>query len=86
VHAFSTKCHPKRGITVVENTFVSQLTPFLDPDERRSFRGAFALYDCTWPVNWNQDQIPIKASFKTIYPKEIQQKVLTKWKQYGFKD
>jgi 4-hydroxy-3-polyprenylbenzoate decarboxylase len=86
VHAFSTKCHPKRGITVVENAFVSQLTPFLDPDERKSFRGAFALYDCTWPVNWNPDHIPIRASFKTIYPKEIQERVLSKWKQYGFKD
>ena len=86
IHAFSTKCHPGRGITVVENTFVSQLTPFLDPDERRSLRGAFVLYDCTWPVDWTTAQIPVKASFRTIYPENLQERVLANWKEYGFKD
>jgi len=30
--------------------------------------------------------VPIKVSFDNVYPKEIREKVLSKWNQYGFKD
>jgi 4-hydroxy-3-polyprenylbenzoate decarboxylase len=86
IHAISTKCHPGRGITVIPNTPISQLTPFLSAHERKAFRGAFAVYDCTWPTDWEPENIPVKVSFDTIYPKEIQTKVIEKWHAYGFKN
>jgi len=44
------------------------------------------LFDCTFPLNWPKSDVPIKVAFSTVYPKEIQEKVLANWKKYGFKD
>ena len=86
IHAFATKCHPARGTTLVEHAFNSHLTPYLSRKERNLGTGANVLYDCTWPLDWDKKDIPVKASFKTIYPKEIQEKVLSHWeKKYGRK-
>jgi 4-hydroxy-3-polyprenylbenzoate decarboxylase len=86
IHAFSTKCHPTRGIIVreVEPGKGNPLTPCLTPEERRAYTGPVVAFDCTWPPEWSQEtHIPIKASFDVIYPEEIKQKVLRKWEDYG---
>ncbi len=86
IHAFSTKCHPKRGIIVreVENGKGNPLTPCLTPEERRAYAGPVVAFDCTWPLEWPEDtHIPVKASFEGIYPEEIREKVLNRWKEYG---
>jgi 4-hydroxy-3-polyprenylbenzoate decarboxylase len=87
IHAFSTKCHPKRGIVVkeVEKGRGNPLTPCLTPEERRAYMGPVVAFDCTWPPEWPKEtHVPIKTSFNDIYPEEIKQRVLTKWKDYGF--
>jgi 4-hydroxy-3-polyprenylbenzoate decarboxylase len=85
VHAFATKCHPSKGTTLVEHPFNCPLTPYLPAEGRRTGAGgSYAVYDCTWPLDWKPEDIPVKSSFKTIYPKEIQERVLRKWNQYGF--
>ena len=85
IHAFSTKCHPKRGIIVkeVEKGKGNPLTPCLTPEERRAYTGPVVAFDCTWPPEWPKEHIPIKSSFNDIYPEEIKEKVLRKWKTYG---
>jgi 4-hydroxy-3-polyprenylbenzoate decarboxylase len=61
------------------------LIPFNSFEDRTYSRGAKVVYDCTWPLDWDKKvEIPQKAAFKTIYPKEIQEKVLKNWKKYGF--
>ena len=50
-------------------------------------KGASVLYDCTWPGEWSREwEVPVKATFETIFPQSVQQKVLAEWKSYGFKD
>jgi 4-hydroxy-3-polyprenylbenzoate decarboxylase len=86
IHAFSTKCHPKRGIIVreVDKGKGNPLTPCLTPEERRAYVGPVVAFDCTWPPDWPKDtHIPIKASFDGIYPDEIKEKVIGRWKEYG---
>jgi 4-hydroxy-3-polyprenylbenzoate decarboxylase len=86
IHAFSTKCHPKRGIIVreVEKGKGNPLTPCLAPEERRAYVGPVVAFDCTWPPDWPKDtHIPIKVSFEGIYPNEIKEKVIRRWKAYG---
>lgn len=85
IHAFAARCHPFRGIHVMPNTQNVPLTPYLNREERRYGRGANALFDCTWPLDWDKDDLPTKSSFDSIFPKEIQQKVLANWKEYGFR-
>lgn len=84
LHAFATKCNPARGIRVNSPRLVSGLTPYLSPAERETMAGSSALLDCTWPPTWSKEtDIPPRVSFKDSLP-EIRDKVLTKWKSYGF--
>jgi 4-hydroxy-3-polyprenylbenzoate decarboxylase len=86
IHAFAARCHPQRGIHVMPNTQNVPLTPYLNKQERRLGRGASVLFDCTWPLEWDKDELPTKSSFDSIFPKEIQEKVLANWRGYGFPD
>lgn len=85
VHAFSTKCHPLKGM-VTFPSWGNPLGPFLSLEERLWHNGGRVVFDCTWPLEWDKEkEVPVKSSFKTIYPKEIQEHVLANWKQYGFR-
>ncbi|MBI4286347.1 MAG: UbiD family decarboxylase [Chloroflexi bacterium] len=84
LHALVTKCHPSRGIFKWEQTIGYKLFPFLNEHERKYAMGAKAYFDCTWPVDWDPAAVPKKSSFKTIYPAQIQEKALAKWRKYGY--
>jgi 4-hydroxy-3-polyprenylbenzoate decarboxylase len=84
IHALSVKCHPRRGTTIVDNAYNVQLAPFLPKADRHLGFGANILHDCTWPKEWKPEHIPQKTSFRTSYPKELQEKVLGLWEKYGF--
>jgi 4-hydroxy-3-polyprenylbenzoate decarboxylase len=86
IHALSTKCHPVNGIRVEKFGVGTPLNPFATPAERRLGVAPKVLFDCTFPLDWSAAEVPIKVSFNNVYPKEIQEKVLANWKNYGFKD
>jgi 4-hydroxy-3-polyprenylbenzoate decarboxylase len=88
LHAFSTKCHPAHGMHVVHyEGRANTLTPCYSQGERALQKGASVLYDCTWPGEWSREwEVPVKATFETIFPESVRQKVLSEWKSYGFKD
>jgi 4-hydroxy-3-polyprenylbenzoate decarboxylase len=85
LHALTTKCHPINGIHIWQGVG-TPLYPFLSAEERKNSVGPKVLFDCTFPLNWDpMSEVPSLVSFKTVYPKEIQEKVLANWKNYGFK-
>jgi phenylphosphate carboxylase alpha subunit len=84
IHALSTKCHPARGIRIYENDVGTPLNPYASPAERKMSRGAKVLFDCTFPLDWPKSDLPIKVSFNSMYPKEIQEKVISNWANYGY--
>jgi len=84
-HAWATKCHPVRGVFTYPNMVSAPLIPFNSFQDRTYSRGAKAVYDCTWPLDWDKKtEVPFKSAFNSIYPKEIQEKVLNNWNKYGF--
>ncbi|MDP2646696.1 MAG: UbiD family decarboxylase [Desulfobacterales bacterium] len=86
LHAFATRCHPGTGIAYEWYEGRSNsLTPFYSPDERSKLKGVSVVFDSTWPPSWPREIIPIKASFKTIYSPEVQEKVVNNWQKYGLK-
>jgi 4-hydroxy-3-polyprenylbenzoate decarboxylase len=85
IHAISTKCHPVRGIISYDRETGSPLVPFYTDEERRWGKGAKAVFDCTFPVEWNKNNMPRKMTFRKGYPESIQKKVLENWESYGFK-
>jgi 4-hydroxy-3-polyprenylbenzoate decarboxylase len=87
MHAFVTKCHPYRGITRLEHATGFSFMPFLNGQERLLGIGAKAYFDCTWPLQWDPiTEIPPKTSFRTRYPREVQEHVLANWESYGLGD
>lgn len=84
IHAFSTKCHPGKGITVEHyEGRGNALTPCFSADERRRLKGASVVFDATWPAEWEEEAIPVKSAFETTYREAVKQKVLADWESYG---
>ena len=83
--ALSTRCNPAKDIHIVRDLPGNTLYPFLSREERqKQTGGACTVFDCTWPLDWTESDIPQMASFEGIYPEDIQEKVLKNWKAYGF--
>jgi 4-hydroxy-3-polyprenylbenzoate decarboxylase len=86
IHALSTKCHPVNGIRVEPHGVGTPLNPYATPAERRLGTAPKVVFDCLFPLDWPASEVPITVSFKNVYPKEIQEKVIANWAKYGFKD
>ncbi len=85
-HALVTKCHPSRDSWIVKESIADPDAPYLSDEERASGTGARAIFDCTWPLDWDKAiAVPPKVSFDQCYPKELQEKVLREWSsELGF--
>ncbi|MDP2647453.1 MAG: UbiD family decarboxylase [Desulfobacterales bacterium] len=84
LHALSSKCHPIRGIRQYDEAIEpSSLNPFSSPEERKWHLGAKVIFDCTWPLDW-EGAVPGRVSFNEMYPRDIRERVLQKWTQYGY--
>jgi 4-hydroxy-3-polyprenylbenzoate decarboxylase len=89
LHALVTKCHPVRGINIIDKEVGIPLLPFLSPEERKWGRGARVVFDCTWPLDWPRGTaVPPKVAFNSdeTYPPEVRENVLARWTEYGFKE
>lgn len=83
-HAFTTRCHPKTGIHIWDGAG-TPLNPFATPQERTYSVGSKVLFDCLFPLHWDSfNDVPTLVAFKTVYPQEIQDRVLSNWHDYGF--
>lgn len=86
LHTFASRCHPARGIKINDSYLISGLTAYLSKEDRKEFRGASVLFDCTWPPGWDKNtEVPPRSSFNDIYSKGVKEKVLAKWNKYGYK-
>ncbi|MBM4422258.1 MAG: phenylphosphate carboxylase subunit alpha [Chloroflexi bacterium] len=84
-HALCTRCHPANDIHIHKNSVGTALNPYASAHERRYSMGSKVVFDCLWPPDWDPvNEVPTLVSFRTVYPKEIQEKVLANWSAYGF--
>ena len=83
--AFSTRNHPGPGIQKRAESPAFPLWAFLPPEEKVDRTTTRVIFDCTWPRDWPRDYVPRKASFDSLWPQEVQQRVLENWNQYGYK-
>ncbi len=83
-HALVTKCHPYRGIVRLEHARGLALIPWLNQHEQKYLLGSRAYFDCTWPPDWEPTEVPKKCSFEKVYPSEVQERALTKWRKCGY--
>lgn len=84
IHAFSTRCDPANDIHIYRNSAGTPLNPYASPADRKVGRGSKVLFDCLFPLDWSRADTPILVSFNTVYPQEVQDRVLAEWSNYGF--
>lgn len=84
LHEIIFRCHPIRGIRRFEQGPGSPLLPYLTAYERHYMFGVAAIIDCTAPMDWPFPPIELRFTNPTMYPKDLQEKILSKWKEYGF--
>jgi len=79
-HALVTKCHPARDSWIVKESIADPDAPYLSDEERECGTAARAIFDCTWPLDWDKSiAVPPKVSFDQCYPPTLQEKVLREW-------
>lgn len=84
--AFATRCHPDvdRGAFHYPGKVSDQLAVYLSPEEQRSFLAGKVIYNCLLADLYPADRRPVKGSFENGWPREIRQKVLANWHEYGY--
>ncbi|GGB23457.1 UbiD-like decarboxylase [Flexivirga endophytica] len=86
VWAFATRSHPDvdRGEFHFPTSPSDQLAVYLSPEEQHTFRAGKVIYNCLLADLFPDGRRPVKGSFENGWPREIQQKVLTSWRDYGY--
>jgi phenylphosphate carboxylase alpha subunit len=86
IHAMATRCDPARDMEIISGDGRgAYLNPGFSKEERLRLKLAVNVADCTWREEWKKGiDIPVANSFKEIYSKDLQEKVLRNMKSYGF--
>ncbi len=82
----TTRLDPARGIHVQEDTVMSGFWPWVDPEDRKIRKGSKVYFDATFPAEWGPDYRPQIVDFTRAWPKETQDLVMERWREYGFTD
>src|SRR3990172_9490058 len=75
----TSRLHPERGIHVSKVTPGNPLFPFVNAEERRNWKAARVAFDATFPPDWPAEEVPQIMDFENGWPKETQDKVLSRW-------
>jgi len=82
--AMATRVHPTRDVHTIKHSFAVPLLPYLSPEERMLMVGPRVLLDGTWPTDWKPEWVPKVSAFNTLWPIDIQKRVIDNWREYGF--
>ena len=85
VWAFASRAHPHHGEIYFENLPQNNLPVFLDPNEKFSYHASKVIHNCLLADRYSDAERPVPADLKHGWPKDIQQRVLSNWKAYGYK-
>lgn len=86
IWATATRCHPGHGPVLFRDQRVLPLVAFLTPDERSTARGTKVIYNCLLPDGGRPDRAVRRSSFRYLWPREIQERVVQNWQRYGYGD
>ncbi|MEY9911278.1 UbiD family decarboxylase [Catenulispora sp. MAP12-49] len=86
VWAFATRSHPDvdRGAFHYPPELTDPLTVYLNDEEKHSFAAGKVIYNCLFADLFPQGRRPVKGSYRNGWPAEIQERVLSRWEEYGY--
>ena len=85
VWAFASRAHPHHGEIYFSDLPQNNLPVFLDPNEKFSYHASKVIHNCLLADRFSSDQRPVAADLEHGWPPEIQQRVLSNWRGYGYK-
>ncbi|MEY8768424.1 UbiD family decarboxylase [Francisella philomiragia] len=81
--AVFSRTHPNSGYYLYDDKFITNLVPYLQCGEINKRMSQKLILDCLFDPD--MDKRPIISDFKTLWPKDVQNKVLARWEEYGFR-
>jgi 4-hydroxy-3-polyprenylbenzoate decarboxylase len=84
VWAFAAKNSPSEGVRLYEDRDMVPLAVFIPPKDRRRFKATKVIYNCLMREDYDPHALPLRSTFKTDWPQEMQEQVLRRWTEYGY--
>jgi UbiD family decarboxylase len=84
VWAFATRAHPTHGEIRFPDRPTAALSVYLDEREAHTYRAGKVIYNCLLADRFGPTERPVKGSFANGWPPNVQERVLTRWREYGF--
>lgn len=83
IWAFATRCHPLLGHVAFDHIHAAPLLAYLRRSEKISATTGKMVYNGLPPDEWGE-RLPMRASFRHGYPREVVARVHDRWREYGF--
>ncbi len=84
--AFASRCHAGSGEVLFGKEAYNNLPVFLTSKEKLEYLTTKAIYNCLSHDDWTPETTPLRTSFQTNWPREIQERVLHNWETYGYRE
>lgn len=84
VWAFAAKHSPSDGVRLYEDRPMVNLPVFLPPADRARFKTTKVIYSCLMRDDFAPHVTPIRSTFDSDWPQEIQDRVVQRWGEYGY--
>jgi 4-hydroxy-3-polyprenylbenzoate decarboxylase len=77
-HDIHQKMHPTKQY-VSKGLPMSPVIAYADDEMKKKGTSTKAHADLMWPITWSQEDVPVRLTFETCFPKEIRDRVLDRW-------
>jgi 4-hydroxy-3-polyprenylbenzoate decarboxylase len=84
VWAFATRAHPEHGEVRFAAEPFGDLAVYLDEEERHTYKAAKVVHNCLLADRFPRAHRPVKGDLQHGWPREIQERVLRRWSEYGY--
>ena len=85
VWAFASRSHPEHGQFLFPDLPPFPLQLFVTPEEKASRKSTKVIYNCLYPDDFEEKQIPQRLSLENLCGESIKKRILADWHKYGYK-
>ena len=85
VWAFAAKHTPSDGVHLYPGRPMVNLPVFLPAADRATFKTTKVIYNCLLREDLQTHAPPMRSTFSAEWPAEIQERVLERWSEYGYR-
>ena len=82
--AFASRAHPEKGHISFPDQPPFPLQLFVTPEEKASKKSTKVIYNCLYPDDLAEEQIPRRLSLKNLCGEPMKKKILAEWQNYGY--